>query len=83
MDKAGIGKANNKDGTKRPIGKGVAKRMKKSNALSGEEKEVIAIGIGTAGRPQKISVSWRVTAIRQTPDEILEKVFRGIQNQPK
>ncbi len=83
MDKVEIDKANKEYGMKRPIGKDVAKKMKKSNAPSGEEKEKIAIGIRTAGRPQKISVSWRVTAIRQTPDEILEKVFRGIQNQPK
>lgn len=83
MDKAGFGKANEEYGAKRPIGKDVARKMKKSNALSGEEKEKIALGMGAVGRPQKISVSWRVTAIRQTPDEILEKVFRGIQNQPK
>ena len=76
INKAGTGKTNEDYGVERLIGEGVAKKMNKGDALSSERREKIEGGKSTAGMQQKMSISWKVTAIRQTPDEILEKVFR-------
>ena len=80
MDKAKIGKASDEYGTKRLSDEDVAKRSNKSDALSGGERERVATGKDTPDKPKRISTSWRVTAISQTPDEILEKVFREGRN---
>ena len=73
MNKAENGKANDEYVVKRLSAEDDTKRVK-SDVLSGEEKEK------TAGKPQKVSVCWRVTAVSHTPDEILEKVFREGKN---
>ncbi|HVO68165.1 MAG TPA: hypothetical protein VMT12_16945 [Syntrophales bacterium] len=66
MDKGKSGKANKERGAKRLADKDTAKTMKEGD---------------TSNPPQSISAAWKVTAINQTPDEILEKVFRGNKEQ--